>query len=58
MLSVCPRSLRPGAVPRHGGEFRQHRLDEIINIGKRVPRARRRLCWMDGSAHNLWLQRG
>ena len=31
MLSVCPRSLRPGAVPRHGGEFRLHFVDEIIN---------------------------
>jgi hypothetical protein len=37
MLSVCPRSLRPGAVPRHGGEFRLHFVDEIIYIGKRVP---------------------
>ena len=29
---------------------------ENVDIGKRIPRARRRLCWADGSSHKVWLE--
>jgi hypothetical protein len=36
------RSHRPGTLLRHGFEFRQHCVNEHIDIGKRIPRGRRR----------------
>ena len=49
-----PRALRPGAVPRHRRELRQHLVHENVDIGKRIPWARRCLGGTDGSAHNVW----
>src|ERR1700729_4480357 len=48
---LWPRSDRPLAVLCHGLEFSQHFVDEGVNIGKRVPRARRRLGRTDGGSH-------
>jgi type I restriction enzyme M protein len=49
-----PRSLRPGAIPRHRRELCQHFVHEHVDIGKRIPRARRCLGGADGSAHSGW----
>ena len=46
-----PGAGRPGAVCRHGREFRQHRVDEGIDIGERIPRGRRSLGGVEGGAH-------
>src|SRR3954464_2683713 len=46
------RSHRPAAVLGHSLKFRQHLVDEGINIGKRIPRARRGLGRTDGSSHS------
>jgi hypothetical protein len=51
---LWPRSHRPGTVLRHGFEFRPHCVNEHIDIGKRIPRARRRPCWADGSSPIVW----
>src|SRR3954469_7206376 len=48
------RGRRPAAVLCHGLEFRQHFVDEGVNIGKRIPWARLCLCGTDGSAHTIW----
>jgi hypothetical protein len=45
------RAQRPTAISRHRGAFRQHFVHENVDIGKRIPRARRCLCGTDGSAH-------
>jgi hypothetical protein len=46
---------RVGRLPSlcHGLKFRQHFVDEGVNIGKRIPRARRGLCRTDGGSHGL-----
>src|SRR5208282_4754323 len=50
---LWPRSHRPGTVLCHGLEFRQHFVHEHVNIDKRIPGARRRLCRTDGGSHVL-----
>jgi hypothetical protein len=45
---------RPGAVPRHRPELRQHFVYENVDVGKRIPWARRCLRRTDGSAHRVW----
>src|SRR4051812_35194719 len=46
------RSHRPAAVLGHSLKFRQHLVDEGINIGKRIPWAWRGLGRTDGSSHS------
>src|SRR3954452_17807105 len=46
------RSHRPAAVLGHGLKFRQHFVDKGIDVGKRIPRTWRGLCWTDGSSHS------
>ena len=46
-----PGAGRPGAVCRHGREFRQHRVDEGIDVTERIPRGRRSLGGVEGGAH-------
>jgi hypothetical protein len=56
-----PVAGRPGAICRHGREFRQHRVNEGIDIGERIPRGRRSLGGVEGGAHMRlvrWLLRG
>jgi hypothetical protein len=48
---LWPGSHRPGAILCHSREFGQHFVHEHVNIGKRIPRARRRLCRTDGGSH-------
>ena len=53
-----PEAGRPGAVCRHGRQFRQHRVDEGTDVGKSILRGRRRLGGVEGGAHMLrirWL---
>jgi hypothetical protein len=55
--------LRSGATPpravcRHGRQFRQHRVDEGIDVTESIPRGRRSLGGVEGGAHMLrirWL---
>src|SRR3954466_10795060 len=57
------RRLRPGAGPpgaicRHGRQFRQHRVDEGVDVTESIPRGRRGLGGVEGGAHILrirWL---
>src|SRR3954469_8792306 len=49
-----PWSLWPGTVAGHRREFRQHRIDKDVDIGKCVPGTRRCLGGTDGSAHSVW----
>jgi hypothetical protein len=50
---LWPRSHRSGTILCHGLEFRQHFVHEHVNIGKRIPRCRRRLFRPDGGSHVL-----
>jgi hypothetical protein len=50
---LWPGSHRPGAILCHSREFGQHFVHEHVNIGKRIPQARRRLCRTDGGSHVL-----
>src|SRR4051812_13496920 len=55
-----PGAGPPGAIRRHGREFRQHRVDEGVDVGKSIPRGRRSLGGVEGGAHMLrirWLLR-
>src|SRR3954469_18243188 len=55
--------LRPAPCwlrARHGREFRQHRVDEGVDVGKSIPRGQRSLGGGEGGAHMLrirWLLR-
>src|SRR4051812_1098117 len=56
-----PGTGRPGAVCRHGREFRQHRVDEGVDVTESIPRGRRSLGGVEGGAHMRlvrWLLRG
>src|SRR3954468_19577428 len=46
-----PGTGRPGAIRRHGRKFRQHRVDEGVDVGKSIPRGRRSLGGGEGGAH-------
>jgi hypothetical protein len=50
---LWPGSHRPGAILCHSREFGQHFVREHVNIGKRIPRARRRLCRTEGGSDVL-----
>ena len=50
---LWPGSHRPGAILCHSREFGQHFVHEHVNIGKRIPRARRGFCRTDGGSHVL-----
>ena len=41
------------AAACHSREFRQHCVHEHVNIGKGIPRSRRRVCRPDGGSHVL-----
>src|SRR4051794_15074526 len=55
--------LRPAPCwlrARHGREFRQHRVDEGVDVTESIPRGRRSLGGVEGGAHMLlvrWLLR-
>src|SRR3954451_22950121 len=51
-----PGTGPPGAICRHGRQFRQHRVDEGVDIGERIPRGRRSLGGGEGGAHMLRIQ--
>src|SRR3954454_22721493 len=46
------RSDRPAAVLGHSLKFRQHLVDEGIDVGKRIPWTRRGLGRTDGGSHS------
>src|SRR3954449_2528793 len=46
-----PRAHWPAAILCHGLEFRQHCVDEGVDVSKRIPWARRRLGGTDGGSH-------
>ena len=48
-----PGAGRPGAICRHGREFRQHRVDEGVDVSESIPRGRRSLGGFEGGAHML-----
>src|SRR3954465_11973019 len=46
-----PRTHRSAAILCHGLEFRQHFVDEGVDVSERIPRARRGFCGADGGSH-------
>src|SRR4051812_30016655 len=51
--------LRPAPCwlrARHGREFRQHRVDEGVNVTESIPRGQRSLGGVEGGAHRLLVQ--
>jgi len=44
---------RPHFCPYYGFELGQHFVHEHVNIGKRIPWSRRRLCRTDSGSHAL-----
>jgi hypothetical protein len=56
-----PVRVGRGAICRHGREFRQHLVNEGLDVTESIPRGRRGLGGSDGGAHMRlvrWLLRG
>jgi hypothetical protein len=47
VIMLPPRSHRPHTILGHGREFRQHLVDENVDVDKGIPRGRETF-WRDG----------